>query len=110
MKAAAEAIGVGTTTCFRWLDEPEVKRELSERRTDIRRAVDGELSGAVLDATRLLRQAINNEEEPTIVRVQAAKAVLGHAGRPEKAPLEQSDSVEKVIVNFIDKGRLKGAN
>lgn len=98
VEQAAKKVGIGTTTAFRWLQEPTFQAQYREaRRMAVSQAIS-QLQQASTEAVATLRAIMEDEQAPPASRVTAARTVLDTslkaveledlAGRIEK--LEQS--------------------
>lgn len=73
---AAEKAGIGVTTAFRWLQDPEFQEQYREaRRMAVSQAIS-QLQQASTEAVQTLRNVMADEEAPPASRVSAAKTVL----------------------------------
>ena len=99
---AAEELGVHRSTCWRWLQRPEVRTELRRQREERMAAVREELAATALEATRYLRSLVQDDEQSPSVRLRAACAVLDRAGvgkakKPAREGLEVWPAEEKRV-------------
>lgn len=75
-QAAAEAAGVGKTTIFRWLNEPEFAAAYRQARDQMYEGALNGLQAASADAVRALRDVVNDKTAMASARVSAAAKVL----------------------------------
>ena len=99
---AADELGLHCSTCWRWLQRPEVRTELRRQREERMAAVREELAATALEATRYLRFLVQDDEQSPSVRLRAACAVLDRAGvgkakKPAREGLETWPSEEKRV-------------
>ena len=78
---AAQAVGVGATTLWRWLKLPEFHAEYRKARRDaFSQSVARLQQGTSAAATTLLKTMID-PATPASVRVRAAEAIFNHAAK-----------------------------
>lgn len=76
VEQAAKKVGIGTTTAFRWLQDPAFQESYREaRRMAVSQAI-GQLQQASTEAVATLRKIMNDKEAPAASRVTAARTVL----------------------------------
>ena len=69
-------MGIGTTTAFRWLQDPVFQTEYREARRMAVSQATSQLQQASTEAVQTLRTIMGDESSPTASRVSAAKTVL----------------------------------
>jgi hypothetical protein len=76
VEQAAKKTGIGVTTAFRWLQDPEFQEQYREaRRMAVSQAIS-QLQQASSEAVQTLKAVMADEEAPPASRVSAAKTVL----------------------------------
>jgi len=76
---AAQAVGIGATTLWRWLKLPEFQRAYRDaKRAAFSQSIAGLQQGASAVATTLLKTMID-PNTPASVRIRAAECVMNHA-------------------------------
>lgn len=76
VEQAAKKVGIGTTTAFRWMQEPTFQDDYREaRRMAVTQAIS-QIQQASTEAVQTLRNVMANEDAPPASKVSAAKTVL----------------------------------
>ena len=73
---AAEEVGVGRSTLFRWMQEPEFEREYRKARGMVLRQSIASLQRICSKAVQTLSEIMSNEDAPASARVSAARTAL----------------------------------
>ncbi len=81
LKEAAETVGVGESTLFRWLKEPDFAGAYREARTEAVRQAIARLQQITSEAVEVLRAVMNDKDSPPSSRVTAARTVIEQAIR-----------------------------
>ncbi|MFH1624557.1 MAG: hypothetical protein ABID54_05300 [Pseudomonadota bacterium] len=76
VREAAQAVGIGEATLFRWLQVPEFQDAYREGKRQIVNHAISRLQQATVEAVETLREIMRDKEKPPSPRVTAAKAVL----------------------------------
>jgi len=76
IKEAAQSVGIGEATLFRWLQEPEFQRAYREAKHRVVEQAISRLQQVSGEAVDTLREIMLDTEKPPSTRVTAAKAVL----------------------------------
>lgn len=76
VKEAAQAVGIGEATLFRWLQVPDFQDAYRECKRQIVNHAISRLQQATAEAVETLREVMKDKEKPPSPRVSAAKAVL----------------------------------
>jgi predicted DNA-binding protein (UPF0251 family) len=87
---AAEKVGVGRATLWKWTKEPEFSAELTVYRNKEAAGAQMALGHAVYEAVEVLRQIMADEDSSNKERTEGAKIVL------ERSKLELTDAKVKV--------------
>jgi hypothetical protein len=69
-------VKIGTTTAFRWLQEPDFQREYQEARKQAVSQAIAQLQQATTQAVATLVEIMSDQEATPTSRVSAAKTVL----------------------------------
>ncbi len=107
MKEAAESVGIGETTLWRWLQDQDFQIAYqSARREAVRRAV-ANLQQASGEAVTVLSELMRDESTPATVRVTAAKAIIEYSIKA----FEVEDLAERIgeLENLFEKQGKKRA-
>jgi len=102
-------LGVHRSTCWRWLQQPEIRAELRRQREERIAAVREELAATALEATRYLRSLVQDDAQPPPIRLRAACAVLDRAGlgkvkKPVGEGIEAWPAEERRVAFLADFG------
>jgi len=76
VKEAAQAVGIGEATLFRWLQVPDFQDAYREGKRQIVNHAISRLQQATAEAVETLREVMNDKGKPPSPRVSAAKAIL----------------------------------
>ncbi|HBQ26326.1 MAG TPA: hypothetical protein DD791_08030 [Syntrophomonas sp.] len=76
VQEAAAKVKIGTTTAFRWLQEPDFQREYQEARKQAVSQAIAQLQQATTHAVATLVEIMSDQEATPASRVSAAKTVL----------------------------------
>lgn len=76
---AAKKVGIGTTTAFRWMQDPLFQEGYREAKRQAVSQAISQLQRASAEAVNTLREIMNNIEAPSASRVTAARTVLDSA-------------------------------
>ena len=87
---AAEKIGVGRATLWKWTKEPEFSAELTVYRNKAAAGAQAALGHAVYEAVEVLRSIMADEDSTNKERTEAAKIVL------DRSKLQLTDAKVKV--------------
>ena len=87
---AAEKIGVGRATLWKWTKEPEFSAELTVYRNKAAAGAQAALGHAVYEAVEVLRSIMADEDSSNKERTEAAKIVL------DRSKLQLTDAKVKV--------------
>lgn len=87
---AAEKVGVGRATLWKWTKEPEFSAELTVYRNKEAAGAQMALGHAVYEAVEVLRQIMADEDSSNKERTEAAKIVL------DRSKLQLTDAKVKV--------------
>ncbi len=101
VEAAAEKIGVGPATVYRWLVQPEFKERIQEARCAAVEGAVAVLQQASRGAAAVLISIMANPTAPASVRVTAARTVLEQAisGVEFTEIVQRLERIEDVIRN-----------
>lgn len=79
IKEAAESVGIGEATLWRWLQDQDFQKAYqSARREAVRQAI-ASLQQASGEAVAVLKELMLSESTPATVRVTAAKAIIEYS-------------------------------
>ncbi len=81
LKEAAAAAGVGDTTLWRYMNDPEFSRRLREARRGAAGHAAVRLQRGASEAVAVLRDLMTNEGAPPAARVMAARTVIDYPFR-----------------------------
>ena len=73
---AAEKVGIGARTLWRWLKLPEFKKAYSEARREVVRHAVVNVQAAMSEAVKTLRTIMNDDNAPASARVSAARVMI----------------------------------
>lgn len=76
IEKAAVKVGIGTTTAFRWLQDPEFQAEYQQARKQAVSQAIAQLQQATTQAVATLQAIMQDETAPAASRVTAARTVL----------------------------------
>jgi len=76
IEKAAVKVGIGTTTAFRWLQDPEFQAEYQQARKQAVSQAIAQLQQATTQAVATLQAIMQDETAPASSRVTAAKTTL----------------------------------
>lgn len=76
VRDAAQVVGIGETTLYRWLQDPTFQEAYQEARYAVVQQALTQLQQACGEAAGVLREIMNNPKVPPYTRVSAAKTVL----------------------------------
>ncbi len=76
IEKAAVKVGIGTTTAFRWLQEPDFQAEYQQARKQAVSQAIAQLQQATTQAVATLQAIMLDEQAPASSRVTAAKTTL----------------------------------
>ncbi|WP_276620607.1 phBC6A51 family helix-turn-helix protein [Syntrophomonas wolfei] len=76
IEKAAAKVGIGTTTAFRWLQEPDFQAEYQQARKQAVSQAIAQLQQATTQAVATLVEVMNDQEATPASRVSATKIVL----------------------------------
>lgn len=103
VRKAAQAVGVGEATLFRWLQIPEFQQAYREGKRQVVDHAISRLQQAAGEAVETLRRIMNDKTKPASPRVTAAKAVLDLAVRAVEI-----ESLEARVQELEDTLKRKG--
>lgn len=92
IRDAAEKAGLGETTLYRYLADPNFKAELRKRQNEALAAVTASLVGMSEKAVRVLRDVLDDPEIPPTAKVRAALGWL----KEKREAVELGDLVDRV--------------
>ena len=78
IRDAAKAAGLGETTLYRYLRDPDFRAELQARQSELIAAAVASLAGLTGDAVGTLRAAMADPNATTSAKVRAASLILDH--------------------------------
>ncbi len=73
---AAQKVGVGEKTLFRWLQIESFKKAYLKARREIVNQAIAQIQGGMSEAVKTLKNVMHNKKAPASARVSAAKAML----------------------------------
>lgn len=79
VKEAAQAVGIGEATLFRWLQVPEFQDAYRGGKRQIVNHAISRLQQATAEAVETLREIMKDNDKPPSPRVTAAKTILDMA-------------------------------
>jgi hypothetical protein len=98
---AAESIGIGQSTMFRWLQDNDFQKHYIQTKRKIIIQVITQLQKMTGEAVEVLRQIMTDNANPPTSRIACAKAILDYAfkGFELEDLAARIDSLEKSIEN-----------
>ena len=79
MKEAAEAVGIGESTLFRWMQDEQFREDYRKARGEVVRQAIARLQRASGEAVDTLRTIMKDDIKPASARVTAARTILDTA-------------------------------
>lgn len=73
---AAKTVGIGETTLYRWLREPDFQEAYREAKYDVVQQALSQLQQACGEAAGVLREIMKDPKVPPYTRVSAARTIL----------------------------------
>ena len=97
--AAAESIGVGQSTLFRWMQDHNFQRHYLQAKKRVVDQAISQLQQMCGEAVQVLKQIMMDDTNPPSTRVACAKAILGQAlkGFELEDLAARIDSLEKAL-------------
>ena len=87
IRDAAKLAGVGETTVYRRLDDPDFRRRVADARAEMLSQAVGQLADASTEAVATLRALLNADAET--VRLGSARAILELGAKLRESELER---------------------
>lgn len=107
VEAAAKHAGLGLTTAYRYLREPDFQEAFRQAKRSALDQAIAHLQVIATEAVAVLRAVMNDPETPASARVTAARAVLDTAVKAhEVEDLAQRVSELEQLIENQPKGRL----
>ncbi len=98
IEAAAQSVGIGSVTAWRWMQDPQFREEYGRARREAMRHTTARLQEAAREAVDCLRE-VQQKGESDSARVSAARTILEQAYKAVdlETVQERLDSLEQSI-------------
>ena len=105
VRQAAQAVGIGEATLFRWLQVPEFQDAYRDAKRQIVNHAIARLQQATIEAVDTLSEVMKDKNKPPSPRVKAAKTVLELAVKALEIEDIQSrvESLERIVSRRTEK-------